>query len=361
MTIGPAQEPLQVSLGFGAKSGLAAWIEKQGTLRTRPVDASGAPTGASQAVEIAGDERPHSVVPAGADFIVTVVKTVREADGVKRARRAVLVRPDGRVAGSWSSVGSPDLFVKWGRTESRGAAFARVGHRGRENDANQPAVWVEVRVDKDGTVMEEARLVVPAVTTDGGEPAVRIRGEGPASILLSRSKTLVVQGRSLALRDASLAKVVHHDHPISGRWLPGGEKGLLGAPDRRLRLVWFEADKVHAADVRDNGMTTNQKTYAPLSPIPDFPDEIELWGGGVGSRQGYAPSFSRERVFLPQSKYENGVSSPDPRFLLPEVEIDGGKKLPIEDGTVEWSGTSIVYAYREGTELRVRAGACSGR
>jgi hypothetical protein len=361
IVLGASRERVSVTLGFGAKSGLASWLDVAGMLRVRPLDLAGAPTGEAATIALDKGERPFGVEPLGVDFVVTVTRDELVGQSTVHHRRVVLVRPDGKIAGPFSSVGAPDLWSKYARTESRGGRYASVGHRGGENKGAQPAVWIEVHANPDGTVVEDVRPLEPPFTTDSGDPGARVLGEGPFTILLRRTKTAVVQGRVLSLRNASLARIDARENVLSGTWLPGGKPGLLGAPDRHLRLVWFEGDKLHAADVRADGTTTNETTHAPLAAIPGIPYEIDVWGGGHSNVDGFAPSFSRRHVFLPQWKTVKGVSSEEKRFRLPDVKLDGGAMLPIEDGTVEWSGKRIVYAYREGTELRVRSAECSGR
>jgi hypothetical protein len=348
--LGPAAKPFHVSLGFGAKGGLAAWIDDAGLLRVRPIDASGAPAGEASTTSIDKEGRTYGVSPLGADFVVTVI-------GPDRRRRAILVRPDGRMAGPLSPVGTPDFESIWPRAESRTGRYARIGYV--KASPGGPGVWMETHANADGTVVEETRPLEPA-TKVGSEAGARVRGEGPMTILLPRSKTAVIQGHALPLVNASLARI-DATRTLGGQWLPGSKPGLLGAPDRRLRIVWFEGDKLHVADVRADGTTSDEKTQPPLAPVVGVPDEIEVWGGGMMNDKGYAPSFSRRRVFLPQFKTVNGITSSDDRFRIPELDLDGGRILPIEDGDVEWSGTRIVYAYRENGELRVRAGKCASR
>ena len=357
--LGPSAERVHVSLGFGAKSGLVAWIDNVGMLRMRPLDRSGAPTGEATTIAFEKDDHLLEIAPLGIDFVVSMSRSERADNKVAYHHCAVLVRPDGRIAGPSSMVGAPDVWKKWPRSESRGGRFAYVGYRGKYDKAGQPATWIEIHANTDGTVVEDARPVEPAITTDSAEAGARVRGEGPMTILLPRSKTAVVQGRAIPLQNTSLARIDWTEQVLGGQWLPGGTTGLLGAPDRHLRIVWFEGDMVHAADVRGDGTTTNETTHAPLAPIPSIPDEVEVWGGGHSNEEGFSPSFPRRRVFLPGWKTVQGGTSPEERFRIPDVELDGGKLLPIESGEVAWSGTHIVYVYREGSELRVRSATCN--
>lgn len=360
VVLGPSAERVRVSVGFGARSGLVAWLDAEGKLRLRPLDLSGAPVGPlldGQAID--NDEGPVEIDALGHDFVVTVARSERLDGKVVHRRRAVLVRPDGERGGPLTEVGAPDLWVRLPRSESRGGRFAYVGWRGDQLKGDQPAVWVETHASPEGAIVQEVRPIEPALSTGMGESRARVSGEGPIALLLARSRVVVIDGHATRLSNPSLARIDAREHTLAGRWIRGGGAGLLGAPDRHLRIAWFEGDKVHVADVRADGTTSGEVTSAPLAPLGDFPDELELWGGGHGNTKGYAPSFSRIRVFLPHTKTVQGVTSVDKRFELPDVELEGGAMLPIEDGAVRWSGTRVVYVYREGSELKSRSATCT--
>src|SRR5262249_47647750 len=146
-------------------------------------------------------------------------------------------------------------------------------------------------------------------------------------------------------------KLDWHHGTIQGRWLSGGEPGVLGGPSRHLCVAWFEGDRVHTASVREDGTLTGAKVFVPLAPVPGFPYELELTNGGWGNTDGYSPSFPRTHMLLPAF---------DPRFAPPRATLDPDphKLLPIQEGTGAFSGTHIVYAFRSGAELQVRSARC---
>jgi hypothetical protein len=336
---------------------LVAWLEDARALRLRAITTEGAPSGQVGAIVIDDDERPDSIAPLGDDFVVTLVG----ASGGKRRVRTLLVRPDARVAGPLTVLESDGLELKWPRSESRGGRYAHIAGRRMESGASQEAVWVEVHALPDGKLVQDVKPIDPPMKTDNGEAGARVHGNGPLALVLPRSKVVVVGGKALKLKAPSLDALDGAHQSFVGQWVAGGTADLFGGPERHLRVVWFDGEKVRSADVRKDGALTHEKTQSPYVPVPDVPDEITLWGGGAGSMDGYSPAFSRRPTYLPEYKIANGVSVPDKRFRLPDVELDGGKRLPIQDGGEAWSGARIVYVYTEANELRVRAARCEAR